>query len=229
MENSQEIRIILWDIDGTLIHQRKSGILKHVLAINKIMHTDLRSIEHASGKTDLEIIDQICKIYKIKLKHSDEKSILMELDLLSFNELSQQPSKTIPKIESTLKYTMSKKWQNGILTGNTPKRALLKLETANLSQFINFEHSFCGGQFLNRNELAEYAVQNLLRKEIKKIVIIGDSPSDITAAKLVKISAVAVATGLCSLEQLALHNPDLLLRNFENDKAKFYNFLSSFD
>jgi phosphoglycolate phosphatase-like HAD superfamily hydrolase len=44
-----------------------------------------------------------------------------------------------------------------------------------------------------------------------RISLIGDHPNDVRAAKENGIRAVAVATGLVSIDELKLHSPDVLL------------------
>ena len=48
------------------------------------------------------------------------------------------------------------------------------------------------------------------------LVVIGDSPRDISAARAIGARAIAVATGNHSLDALAQHNPDTLLPSFED-------------
>jgi phosphoglycolate phosphatase-like HAD superfamily hydrolase len=44
-----------------------------------------------------------------------------------------------------------------------------------------------------------------------RIALIGDHPNDVRAAKANGIRAIAVATGLISMDELRTHSPDVLL------------------
>ena len=52
-----------------------------------------------------------------------------------------------------------------------------------------------------------------LRREFSaaEIDVIGDTPRDITCGKAFGARTIAVATGTCSREQLAEHQPDFLI------------------
>jgi phosphoglycolate phosphatase-like HAD superfamily hydrolase len=44
-----------------------------------------------------------------------------------------------------------------------------------------------------------------------RVSLIGDHPNDIRAARANGVRSIAVATGLVSAEELAMHSPDILV------------------
>jgi phosphoglycolate phosphatase-like HAD superfamily hydrolase len=66
-----------------------------------------------------------------------------------------------------------------------------------------------------RTGLARIAIRLAREKGLirngARISLIGDTPADVEAAKTNGIQAVAVATGLSSLEELSGASPDVLL------------------
>ena len=78
--------------------------------------------------------------------------------------------------------------------------------------------SFSSPDTQERYQIVEKAKQGLEEKfgtpfALTATYVIGDTPSDIKAAKKLGFVSVGVATGNYSLQELAQHNPDLLLRN----------------
>ncbi len=86
-----------------------------------------------------------------------------------------------------------------------------KLECAGLKDYFLF------GAFAEmattRAALAKLAMQTARERGFaaRNVTLIGDAPSDIIAAKANDIRCISVATGISTREELAAHQPDLLL------------------
>jgi phosphoglycolate phosphatase-like HAD superfamily hydrolase len=52
-----------------------------------------------------------------------------------------------------------------------------------------------------------------------RVVVIGDTPRDITAARAIGAACVAVATGSYSVEALRTHQPELAVPTMADPKA----------
>jgi len=106
------------------------------------------------------------------------------------------------------------KWQPapviGLLTGNHPQGAQLKLNHYNL--WHKFEMGVFGDKHLDRETLAEEALiwardrwENI---DPEQILIIGDTHRDIQCAQSIGARVLAVATGDSTVIELQEHNPD---------------------
>ena len=101
----------------------------------------------------------------------------------------------------------------GLVTGNLSRIGWRKMERAGLRPYFRF------GAFAefakDRAGLVRIAIREARRERwIEKhtpIWMIGDHPNDVLAAKANGIRALAVATGLASIEELRSHKPDLAL------------------
>lgn len=101
-----------------------------------------------------------------------------------------------------------------LLTGNFRETAFVKLNRAGLDQY--FSHGSFGCDDTDRNRLAERAVglaETWYGQKVhpSRLVVIGDTPRDIGCARHAGLHAVAVSTGHYKRDELARHQPDLLL------------------
>jgi Predicted phosphatases len=99
----------------------------------------------------------------------------------------------------------------------------------------NLNHYFPFGAFADdaqtRNELPPIAVERAYaytgrRFEGKDVVIIGDTPHDITCAKVLDSKSIAVATGFYNEAQLRAHSPDHVFSNLADTDAVLETILS---
>jgi phosphoglycolate phosphatase len=102
----------------------------------------------------------------------------------------------------------------GLLTGNTPEGARLKLEHFGIAHHFPFggygeHHPERDGVARDALAAAQAHVQRTIPTE--RVWVIGDTPLDIRCARHIGAKAVAVATGQHPREELAAETPDLLL------------------
>jgi phosphoglycolate phosphatase-like HAD superfamily hydrolase len=105
----------------------------------------------------------------------------------------------------------------GLLTGNVEEGARLKLESAGIAR-ERFVVGAFGSDHHDRAELPAVAVQRA--EEIvghrfigKAVVIIGDTPADISCGAHLGVRTIAVATGTYSAAQLKECRPDFLFES----------------
>ena len=103
----------------------------------------------------------------------------------------------------------------GLLTGNVEEGARLKLEPTGLLSL--FKVGAYGSDSALRAELPAVAVARAealtgRRYAGKDVVVIGDTPADVECGASLGVTAVAVATGRHSVDELAAHAPGPPLR-----------------
>jgi phosphoglycolate phosphatase-like HAD superfamily hydrolase len=107
----------------------------------------------------------------------------------------------------------------GLQTGNIQQGARLKLEPTKLNPF--FPVGAFGDDSHDRNELPRIAVGRV-RKQYKKnfrgqeVVIVGDTPADISCARHFGARVVVVATGFQDRKDLVEAKPDSLFDDFRD-------------
>ncbi len=107
----------------------------------------------------------------------------------------------------------------GLLTGNVVEGARLKLEPTGL--FPLFKVGAYGSDSALRADLPAVAVARAealdgRRYAGKDIVVIGDTPADVECGASLGVTAVAVATGRHTVDQLAAYAPDHLFADFSD-------------
>ena len=224
MQSATPRRLLLFDIDGTLIDSAGAGVqsLKEVLRRQFGISDDLRGIEIA-GRTDIGIVHQILRKQQLPI---DETTTLGFLDLyveLLAKELPQRKGKVLPGIRELL-HQLRGRPQNvlGLLTGNLERGAKLKLTHYGLWDF--FEFGAFADDHQDRNALVPFAQKRALEKHAIEFVateidVIGDTPHDIACGRAIGARTIAVATGSFTREQLAEHKPDRMVDDFSQVDA----------
>ncbi len=202
---------LLWDIDGTLLHGAKAAVEAWWLAAKAEFDFDMNwRLLDASGSTDGMIAAQICDQAE-EGEAASERLITRYLQELPAR-LEKHPARTLRNVEAVLSHVAEDPgYFNLFLTGNLRVAARAKLVSCGLGHFA-WEGAF-SEQGRERNEVAA-AAKNLAveaRGESVPIVVIGDTPRDIKAARAIGAYALIIATGAFSMDALAALDPDCLL------------------
>jgi phosphoglycolate phosphatase-like HAD superfamily hydrolase len=218
-------RLLLFDIDGTLIDSGGAGVqaLRAVLQNEFGMSDELDGIEIA-GRTDLGIVHQIlCKLNFEPNEKNTARFLDQYIEFLA-DELPRRKGRLLPGIEELLRRLQPRR-QNvlALLTGNVERGAQLKLGHYGIWHF--FEFGAFADDHHDRNELGVFARQRAREKHgvdfgAADIDVIGDTPHDIACGKAIGARTIAVATGSFSRGQLAVHQPDWILDNFSDVDAR---------
>ncbi|MEP7016064.1 MAG: HAD family hydrolase [Verrucomicrobiota bacterium] len=211
-----EKRLLLFDIDGTLIHSGGAGIqaLKSVLAERFKIADDLHDIEIA-GMTDSGIVISILNKHKMPATKENITAFLDSYAHFLSLELPRREGALLPGVVELLEKLKSRPHVVlALLTGNISRGAQLKLEHYGVWHF--FEFGAFADDHHDRNELGPFARARAREKHGREfsadeIDVIGDTPRDIACGKAFGARTIAVATGTWSREQLAGHHPDFLI------------------
>jgi phosphoglycolate phosphatase len=218
-------RLLLWDIDGTLISTGAAGhrAIGRATAA-RFEGGDLEGVEIA-GRTDLGIGRQILSKYGAPVNDESVHSFLdLYVEFLE-EELPRGKGRVLPGVLKLLEDAVTKSDLTlGLLTGNLERGAKLKLAHYDLWRFFAF------GAFADdhhdRNELGAFALKRAhdttgIDFAAAQVDVIGDTGHDIACGKAFGARTIAVATGPWSREQLAPHEPDFLFDDLANvDEVK---------
>lgn len=214
------MKIVLFDIDGTLLHTHGSGRRAMERAMQESFGYSGIDGYHYDGKTDPQIVHEqmeaagvhpstidskMERLFEMYLKYLEQElvfhrheSVLCEGVVPLLNTLREREDVTL-----------------GLLTGNIRDGAKQKLEALGLN-FEQFVVGAFGSDHRHRPELPAVArrrAEEYLGSSIagEQLVIIGDTPADIHCGRSLGVRAIAVATGRYSSEVLASHSPALVL------------------
>lgn len=218
--------IVLWDIDGTLLStQRPSDINLHQKILEECGFGTIHASFETQGVTDWEIISRLINSTQYDVNQTQTAHILKELDLLSEKIDNQSTFQVLPGVVNFLESFNSDSWGFGILTGNTLMRTLAKLTQTSLTNFFLHDYIFACENGEKRIDIAQRARGYLLTQGIRNIILIGDTPHDITVAREIGAWVISVATGKYSQDELQLFQPDLLIKNLRTSSQEIINFL----
>jgi phosphoglycolate phosphatase len=218
------IRILLWDIDGTLIRSAKPDGYKEytIPVLEEIFGTAGRLADmQVSGMTDLQIVFEA-------LNHAgiSQEEILAHAEVL-VARLTEEASRVtgngvkffqlLPGVRETLEALAAHpRYQSALVTGNIKPMAELKMQLVGLDHFFTLPGAF-GDESHNRRDLPGRAAERIrehLQLDLapEQFIVIGDTPNDIDCARHFGARAVAVGTGrFYSREEIVACEPDALL------------------
>lgn len=217
-------KLILWDIDGTLIRTNRAGIVALVRAFAQLhgRNTDMDQIDVA-GRTDHWIIRRMLEHHGMAASAENIHAVLEAYLQLLQGEMTARPGTVLPGILELLEILHHRDdVVQGLLTGNVERGARTKLEHFQVWHYFQF--GAFGDDSAIRNELGPHALRRAKeRHEIEfvpdRVWVIGDTPHDIECGKAIGARTIAVATGGYALEQLVAHAPTAAFADFSDTTA----------
>ena len=222
------MRIVLFDIDGTLLRSGGVGRVSMERALTTVFGSPGHAKYHYDGKTDRQIVrdlmrhegfsdedidaqmDELLDAYvgrlKIELASGTRSVLVLDGVVELLDELDKQERVVV-----------------GLLTGNIQQGARAKLTAAGIDP-ARFRVNAFGSDNELRPELpavAQRRASELLGVDIagNRVVVIGDTPADIECGEAIGARAIGVATGRYSVEQLAAYNPYAVFESLANTHA----------
>src|SRR5947208_7088154 len=221
------LRILLWDLDGTLVRGARYGIFKDytVPMLESVFGTAGCLHEMiVSGMTDLQIVEEALRGEGITREQiSARKDELQSCYIAEMKRATGNGAHVIEAMpgarEVLQRVHEHPRYLSALLTGNIRPPAYLKLEITGLSEFFQLPGAF-GDESFDRRDLPAKAAQRI-NKHLganlapEQFIVIGDTPNDVACARHFGARVVAVATGrIHSAEDLRACNPDALLSDF---------------
>lgn len=207
--------LVLFDIDGTLLHSGGCGRTATRSAMQEVFGTSgVSDAVSFAGKTDWQILleslgpvgigvdtvrDQLSHYVAAVARHLQGMIAQYPVQpcvgaLQVVAALADDPSVVV-----------------GLVTGNMPSLVPIKLRAAGFDP-TDFKIGAFGSEGWERSMLPPLALERAKAYSGTdftpgQIVIIGDTPGDIACAASIRARTIAVATGPFSTAQLRAHNP----------------------
>jgi phosphoglycolate phosphatase len=219
------VKLILFDIDGTILLTDGAGRRALHRALIEVFGATGPHDHRFDGKTDPQIVRELMRIAGHTDVHIDEHmSRLLERYVACLHEELRAGSggvTVMPGIRTLLRELRARKdVVLALLTGNLAGGAVAKLNAAGIDP-AQFRIGAYGSDHESRGELPAVA-QRRARDELgltiegANVVVIGDTPSDLTCGKGIGARAIGVATGHYSVEELCQHNPAAVFRDLSS-------------
>lgn len=219
------MRIVLFDIDGTLLLSGGAGRASMEVALRGKFGTVGPSDYRYGGKTDKLIVRETMRLAGFDDALIDARMddvIEQYLDGLRA-ELSngKKHAYTLPGVPEIVDAVeAADDLVLGLLTGNVVLGAELKLNAVGLAP-ARFRVGAFGSDHEDRPMLPPIArdrASAFLGRDVPgdRLVIIGDTPADVDCGRGVGARAIAVATGGFSIEELESHGPAATLSDLSD-------------
>ena len=190
---------VLFDIDGTLITTHGAGRRAFVVCLKEVfgIEDDLSDLEFAGG-TDRALLARILERHGRRPTPADERRFFQCLPRALNDLLFRRPAEPLPGVRRLLsRLAEDRRFVIGLLTGNIPRCAQLKLESADLEGYFDF--GGFGGEHAHRADVARAAIREMMIRcggTVPPVIwVVGDTIFDVEAAKAISAFALGVAGG----------------------------------
>ncbi len=206
-------RLILFDIDGTLISTEGAGVKAFAQTSAEVYGLPEATKDMTfAGRTDRALVELIFNQNSIEITQAEiDRFFTAYLERLS-HFLPTDNTRPLPGVLELIRAMGN--WQPapviGLLTGNHSQGAELKLRHYHI--WHEFEMGAFGDKTTDRNTVAQEALSWAKDRWAdiapEEILVIGDTQRDIECARSIGAKVLAVATGNSSIEELQEFNPD---------------------
>lgn len=214
------MKLILFDIDGTLIETGGAGLTSLNMAFYDVLGVkDAIQGMSLAGKTDPQIIKEIMKFHKVEVTDNSISDICNRYVEHLNVQIHTHKGKLKPGIKELLDRLVTTSHKIGLLTGNIEQGAKIKLTTYGINEY--FLSGAFGSDNYDRNLLVPEACRKFreqfgLQFNYSDCIIIGDTPRDVYCAKPHGAKAIAVATGPYSIDELSNIGADMVLSDLSD-------------
>jgi phosphoglycolate phosphatase-like HAD superfamily hydrolase len=232
-------RLVLWDIDGTLVQAGEVGRDIFTEAFQAVVgrapdQVAARMLAMA-GRTDPEIALDFLAAHEIAegASHLPAFSEALVTALAAKAAVIRERGRALPGARETLALLgRTEGVVQSLLTGNVQPNALLKLASFELDGYLDFDVGGFGSDHHHRPSLVEVARTKAERKygtafDGTATVLVGDTPLDVAAGRAGGARVVAVATGPYGADELAATEADAVLESLQDTEAALKAILAS--
>jgi phosphoglycolate phosphatase-like HAD superfamily hydrolase len=222
---------ILFDIDGTLVRAGGAGRRAVVAALEAHggpVDDRVREMKF-DGMTDRLIVREALAFTGAPFSEAACDAILARYVAALELELVEAPGfRVLPGADQTLRALAARATPYGLCTGNVAAGARLKLRRGGLDGHFDWSSAGPHG-FAEDGEARELLVAAAVARVSARlarpvrpaeVLIVGDTPRDVSAARAVGCAVLGVATGNFDAAALAACGPDAVAETLEDAVAR---------
>lgn len=219
-------RLLLFDIDGTLVRAGPVGAAVFDRAVEAVLGQVPVERVTMSGKTDPQIVREY-----LDLVGSDDPSHLpavlahLERELAAAAAQIAADGNTCPGIPELLAALAGDdRLHLSVLTGNIAPNAVVKLSAFGLDKWLDLETGAYGSDREDRAALVPVALERLASLRGTRLTpgdvwVIGDTPRDYQCAEAVNAHCLLVETGRYGRDELGHLGADAVLADLSDTSA----------
>ena len=224
--------LVLWDVDGTLVDSAKLGRDAFFEAFEAVTGSPPSAMVPFAGRTDLEIAHDMLQAAGVNPDDATvdrfEEELVAAMSSRS-GELRER-GRALPGAGAAREHLAAEPGViQSLLTGNIERNAEVKLAAFDLDRHLDFAAGAYGSDHRVRGELVAIARRRATERhgvelDPGDVVLVGDTPLDIAAAREGGARSVGVATGPFDEEALRAAGADAVLPNL-GDSARLLQAL----
>ncbi|MEV1288849.1 HAD hydrolase-like protein [Micromonospora sp. NPDC049679] len=208
--NTPARRLLMWDIDWTLVHTGGVAKLAYAEAFTKVTGVAWRQMPYPGGRTDRDIAAEAFALHGIAdcTPHLETFFQVYADEFHARRHLLRDVGRVLPGVPQVLTALAARPHVvQTLVTGNIAPVALAKLTAFDLHAAVDFEIGGYGREDLVRADLVRrcrmLAERGHGRFADAEVVVIGDTVHDVAGALANGVTAIGVATGDTSAAELA--------------------------
>ena len=230
-------RLVLWDVDGTLVHAGEAASSAFGAAVERVLGRPAG--EHRvrmSGKTDPEIALEILASAEVAERDAQAHLPLvlehLELELAAAVHQLQARGHVKPGVADLLpRLHDARGVTSSVLTGNIEPNGRLKVAAFGLDRWLDLDVGAYGSDDHDRNRLVPVALIKLrsargIAVDPCDVWIVGDTPRDLECARAGGARCLLVGTGHFPTDELRELRPDAAVDDLRDVDA-VYELLTS--
>lgn len=199
---------MLWDIDLTLVDYSGTGVRWYSDALTRVVGLPLRHVPEFAGRTERSLVVELFTAHGVDHDDDHIERFFAELTALAAADLASLPElgrALVGAAEILASLASRTDVVQSLVTGNLPEVAGHKLAAFGLDTHVDLTIGGYGSLSVHRHDLVGEAITLATAKHgaFDAVVVIGDTPADVTAALHHEAVAVGVATGRYSAAALA--------------------------
>jgi phosphoglycolate phosphatase len=220
-------RLVLWDVDLTLIQAGPLGRELYAAAFHQATGHPMRSWAEMAGRLEPEIFRDVVEAHSLDpAAHPFARfAEALAAAYSSRSDELRERGRALPGAEAALAALagLAGTFQT-VVTGNVRTVAIIKLATFGLDRYLDFEIGAYGADDNERANLVRVARERAAAKhgvtfDAGSTVVVGDTPNDVAAGREGGAVVVAVASGRTSEAELVKSGADVVLPDLTDTAA----------
>jgi phosphoglycolate phosphatase-like HAD superfamily hydrolase len=227
VDDTEGAKLVLWDIDHTLIETRGVGGCLARAAFEQITGKQPEEMAEATGNTERVILAETLRTHDIEPTDAYQERYALALpeQYRQHIDALKQTGRAIPgAAEAVAALHRVPGIIQTVLTGNYRAVAAIKLTAFDLDDLLDLEVGAYADDGADRAALVPVAQQRAGEKYRRRFtrantIVIGDTTHDVAAAHAGGADVIAVANGNHDLEQLRAAGADTVLEDLTDTAA----------
>ncbi|MCP2256883.1 Phosphoglycolate phosphatase, HAD superfamily [Streptoalloteichus tenebrarius] len=220
-------RLVLWDVDLTLVDGARLGRAWYATALRRLTGLELRHPPTFAGRTERAVTLEVFAAHGLDTGNGLVEAFFAELVAVAAEgaELLAARGRALPGAAAALTALAALPGvTQSVVTGNLRAIARQKLSVFGLDRHIDFAIGGYGDASLDRADLVAAATARASAGRAvpyggEAVVVLGDTPADVEGALRNGAVAVGVATGLCAAEDLRAAGAHAVLPDLRDTDA----------